>query len=74
LELRAAAAEALSEAETALEKLEIATYKLDDVDLPEFKMPEPEYDDEPDEPLVSSDMDLEDHIAALRKRKSYEEE
>jgi hypothetical protein len=72
-ELRSDAMAALSEAETALAALERDTDRFWTVDLPEFEMPEAEPDDDDaDEPLISSDMDLEEHIAALRKRKNYE--
>jgi len=70
--LRADAATAIAQAQEALEALENATDELD-VDLPEFEMPEAEPDDDDaNEPLVSSDMSLDEHIRQLRTRKSYE--
>jgi hypothetical protein len=71
-QLRSDAVAALSEAKTALAALERATNELV-VDFPEFEMPEAEPDDDhADEPLVTSDMDLEEHIRQLRMRKNYE--
>jgi hypothetical protein len=71
--LRADAATAIAQAQEALEALESATDELD-VDLPEFEMPEPEPDDDDaDEPLVSSDMPLLEHVTKLKKRKGYED-
>jgi hypothetical protein len=71
-QLRSDAVTALAQAQTALAALERATDELV-VDLPEFAMPEatPD-DDEADGPLVSSDMDLQEHIMQLKKRKAYE--
>jgi hypothetical protein len=42
--------------------------------IPEFQMPEIELPDEENEPLVTSDMDLLDHIMTLRDRKAYANE
>jgi hypothetical protein len=60
-------------AKRALAALEHATRQID-VDLPEFEMPAAEPDDDGPEPLVSSEMDLEEHIRVLRARKQYSEE
>jgi hypothetical protein len=60
----------LTEARRALAALEGATRQID-VDLPTFEMPAAEPDDDGPEPLVSSDMELVDHIKQLRARKQY---
>jgi hypothetical protein len=44
------------------------------LDLPSFEMPEAEPDGDGPAPLVSSDMELAEHIKQLRARKMYMEE
>ena len=65
----------LTKAKASLAKLEHATEQLvDRRDLPRFGMPEAEPDEDGPEPLVSSDMDLDEHIERLRERKRYKGE
>jgi hypothetical protein len=70
--LRQDAASALTKARKAVTALQRETVKLvPRRDLPEFEMPEAEPDNDGPEPLISSDMPLEEHIEVLRARKRY---
>jgi len=73
--LREDAVTDLNRAKKSLQALQHATTRLiRRRDLPSFNLPEAEPDEAGPEPLVSSDMDLEEHIEALRDRKCYSEE
>jgi hypothetical protein len=73
-QLREEAEDKLEEAKRTLKELEEATDLLASrVDLPEFEMPEAKPPDDGPEPLVSSDMNLLEHIDVLRARKEYAE-